>query len=83
MIYTNATGHDFAHTVDFMPKQIEAAWQIIGWCSHMFGHEEIDWRYDWWPGKCPYRWWFKSQDHALQFQLTWGGVQNVDPRADN
>jgi hypothetical protein len=64
----------FTHRVEFMPAGMNTAWAIINWCNQVVGEETVQWRYDWWPGKRPYRWWFRDRDLAIQFQLTWGGT---------
>lgn len=69
---------EFGCCVEYRPKEMTQAWHIIYWCDSMLGQQTIAWTYKWLPGDVPRYWYFVSQQHALLFQLTWGGSLQLD-----
>ena len=69
---------EFTCCVEYRPQDIQKVWQISDWCDSTLGQQTIAWNYQWHPGHVPRHWYFVSKQHALLFQLTWGGHLQLD-----
>lgn len=60
------------HGVYHRPRNVEHWIKMCDWCLTHIGEISRDWHADGGDGMgLPTRWWFRSQEHLVLFQLTW------------